>query len=178
MVWLHGGGFNALSGSSAAYDGARLAARNGVVVVTLNHRLGALGYTELGELCGDRFAHTGNLGTLDIAAALRWVHENIAAFGGDPNRVLLFGESGGGWKVSVSLATLPAAGLFHRAAIQSGSLLEVAEPEDANRVAERLLAALGLSEGRAGGLRTLPTERSSPPSSRSRSSSRPGLCRT
>ena len=92
--------------------------------------------------------------------------------------MLLFGESGGGWKVSVSLATLPAAGLFHRAAIQSGSLLEVAEPEDANQVAERLLAALGLSEGRAGGLRTLPTEAILAAQFEVEEQSRPGLCRT
>jgi para-nitrobenzyl esterase len=159
LVWLHGGGFNALSGSSLAYDGGRLASRRSVVVVTLNHRLGALGYTDLSRVGGDEFARSGNLGTLDVVAALRWVGQNIEAFGGDPGRVLLFGESGGGWKVSVALATAQAAGLFHRAAIQSGSALRVAEPDQADDIAERFLAALALPPSDAATVRTLPVER-------------------
>lgn len=159
MVWLHGGGFNALSGSAGVYDGSNLARRHGVVVVTLNHRLGALGYTHLAALGGDELAHAGNLGTLDIVAALEWVRDNVAAFGGDPDRVLLFGESGGGWKVSVALATAPAAGLFHRAVIQSGSAPRVAEEEHGAEVASRLLRELGLDSSRLGELRTLPAER-------------------
>lgn len=159
MVWLHGGGFNALSGSAPAYDGANLARRYGVVVVTLNHRLGALGYTHLAALGGDELAHTGNLGTLDVVAALEWVRDNVEAFGGDPGRVLLFGESGGGWKVSVALAATPAAGLFHRAAIQSGSAPRVAEPERATATAALLLEELGLGEARLAALQELPVER-------------------
>jgi para-nitrobenzyl esterase len=160
LVWLHGGGFNALSGASLAWDGNRLARRRGVVVVTLNHRLGALGYTDLSRVAGDDFARSGNLGTLDIVAALRWVGENIEAFGGDAGRVLLFGESGGGWKVSVALATRQAAGLFHRAAIQSGSALRVAEPDEADDVAERFLSAVGVRPGdAAAALPALPLER-------------------
>lgn len=160
LVWLHGGGFNALSASSLAYDGTRLAQRRDVVVVTLNHRLGALGYTDLSRTCDDEFARSGNLGTLDIVAALQWVAQNIGAFGGDPGRVLLFGESGGGWKVSVALATPQAAGLFHRAAIQSGSALQVAEPDEADDIAERFLSALGVRPGdAAAALRALPVEK-------------------
>ena len=159
MVWLHGGGFNALSGSAPTYDGTNLAHRYGVVVVTLNHRLGALGYAHLAALGGDDFAHTGNLGTLDIVAALEWVRDNVEAFGGDPDRVLLFGESGGGWKVSVALATPPAAGLFHRAAIQSGSAPRIAEPERAAETAALLVHELGLDPSRLAALRELPLER-------------------
>jgi para-nitrobenzyl esterase len=159
LVWLHGGGFNALSSASPVYDGTRLARRRGVVVVTLNHRLGALGYTDLSRVCGDDFARSGNLGTLDVVAALRWVRENVERFGGDPGRVLLFGESGGGWKVSVALATLPAAGLFHRAAIQSGSALRVAEPDEADDIAERFLSTLGSPRGDTAALHAAPVER-------------------
>ena len=159
LVWLHGGGFNALSGSAPTYDGTSLARRYGVVVVTLNHRLGALGYTHLAALGGDDFAHTGNLGTLDVVAALEWVRDNVEAFGGDPGRVLLFGESGGGWKVSVALATTPAAGLFHRAAIQSGSAPRIAEPDRAAETAALLVHELGLDASRLDELRELPVER-------------------
>jgi para-nitrobenzyl esterase len=159
LVWLHGGGFNALSGSAPTYDGASLARRYGVVVVTLNHRLGALGYTHLADLGGDDFAHSGNLGTLDVVAALVWVRDHAEAFGGDPGRVLLFGESGGGWKVSVALATVPAAGLFQRAAIQSGSAPRVAERDAASEVAIGLLAELDLDERRVAAIRDVPVER-------------------
>lgn len=120
MVWLHGGGFSIGSGSWPVYDGTALARRGDVVVVTVNHRLGIFGYLHLREIAGPEFASSGNAGMLDLVAALEWVRDNVIAFGGDPSNVTIFGESGGGVKVS-TLMTMPAArGLFHRAVVQSG----------------------------------------------------------
>ncbi|MDP9236807.1 MAG: carboxylesterase/lipase family protein [Chloroflexota bacterium] len=120
MVWLHGGGFSIGSGSWPVYDGAALVRRGDVVVVTVNHRLGIFGYLHLKELAEPEFASSGNAGMLDLVAALAWVRDNISAFGGDPSNVMIFGESGGGAKVSTLLAMPAARGLFHRAAVQSG----------------------------------------------------------
>ena len=120
MVWLHGGGFSIGSGSWPVYDGAALARRGDVVVVTVNHRLGIFGYLHLKEIAGPEFASSGNVGMLDLVAALEWVRDNISRFGGDPSKVTIFGESGGGAKVSTLLAMPAARGLFHRAAVQSG----------------------------------------------------------
>lgn len=121
MVWLHGRGFYAGAGSEPLYDGARLAKRGDVVVVTLNHRLNVFGYLHLVQPGGKDFASSGNVGVLDMQLALEWVRENIAAFGGDPKNVTIFGESGGGVKVSTLLGVPDAKGLFHRAIIQSGA---------------------------------------------------------
>src|SRR5690349_4095236 len=124
MVWLHGGGFVAGSGQELrAYDGENLARRSEVVVVSLNHRLGALGFLDLSHASDARFAKSGNVGMLDIVAALEWVRENIAAFGGDPGCVTIFGQSGGGGKVATLMAMPAARGLFHRAIVESGSML-------------------------------------------------------
>src|SRR5690606_35061620 len=101
MVWFHGGGFSSLSGSSPMYDGVRLCQRGDVVVVTLNHRLNLFGFCHLAELGGERYADSGVAGMLDLVRALEWVRDEIAGFGGDPDRVTVFGESGGGAKVSV-----------------------------------------------------------------------------
>ena len=101
MVWLHGGGFAAGSGSSAIYNGSGLVKRGDVVVVTINHRLNVFGHLYLEEIVGEAFAGSGNAGILDIVLALQWVRDNIEAFGGDPGNVTIFGESGGGRKVSV-----------------------------------------------------------------------------
>ena len=120
MVWVHGGAHTVGSGEGPVYDGSWLAEHRDVVVVTINHRLGVLGYLYLGELLGDRYACSGNVGNLDVVSALEWVRDNIAVFGGDPGNVTLFGESGGGAKVSAVLAMPAGAGLFHRAIIQSG----------------------------------------------------------
>src|SRR6185437_2523010 len=111
MFWIHGGGFTSGSGSAPLYDGANLARRGDVVVVTINHRLGALGYTYLRDAEGDAFRASGNAGMLDIVAALEWVRDNIIRFGGDPSRVVIFGESGGGQKVSALLAMPASKGL-------------------------------------------------------------------
>ena len=159
MVWLHGGGFSAGSGSSRTYDGVNLCTGGDVVVVTINHRLNIFGSAYLAELAGEDFAASGCVGMLDVVAALEWVRDNIAAFGGDPGRVTVFGESGGGRKVSVLMAMPAAKGLFHRAIIQSGAVLRVRTPPDATREAELLLAALGLRANQARDLQMVPTER-------------------
>ncbi len=143
MVWLHGGAFAYGSGNRAVTDGANLARRGDVVVVSVNHRLNILGHLELGRF-GARYAHSGNAGVLDLVAALRWVRDNIAAFGGDPGRVTIFGESGGGGKVSVLLAMPAAQGLFHRAVIQSGAALRVRTRERAEALTAAVLKHLGL----------------------------------
>jgi para-nitrobenzyl esterase len=144
MFWMHGGGFAIGSAGDPQYSGAPLARRGDVVVVTVNHRLNALGYLYLGALHDD-FADSGNVGQLDLILALQWVHDNIEAFGGDPGNVLIFGESGGGAKVSATLAMPPAHGLFHKAVIQSGPGLKALERTDAASHAERTLAALGVA---------------------------------
>ncbi|CAN5195179.1 carboxylesterase/lipase family protein [soil metagenome] len=156
MVWFHGGGFATGSGSSLAYDGVRLANRGDVVVVTVNHRLNAFGYTYLAEIGGPLFADSGNVGNLDMIQALEWVRDNIAAFGGDPGKVLIFGESGGGSKVSTLMAMPAAQGLFHRAVVQSGSTLAVQTKAEATENARKLLVACGLQSNDASGLQALP----------------------
>ena len=108
MVWFHGGGFSSGSGSSNAYDGVRLAKRGDVVVVTVNHRLNVFGHLYLAGIGGQKFADSGNVGVLDLVHSLKWVRDNIAEFGGDPGNVMIFGESGGGAKVT-TLMTMPAA---------------------------------------------------------------------
>ncbi|HEY7853369.1 MAG TPA: carboxylesterase/lipase family protein [Caulobacteraceae bacterium] len=154
MVWLHGGGFGAGSGGAAMYDGAALARRGDVVVVTVNHRLGVFGFLNLAALGGH--PSSGQAGMLDIIAALAWVRDNSAGFGGDPGNVTIFGESGGGWKVSMLLAMPPAAGLFHKAIIQSGPGLRATPADKADGLARELLAALGLGPEEAGKLADTP----------------------
>ena len=121
LVWIHGGAFNRGSGSSPMYPGTTLARRGNVVVVTLNYRLGALGFLHLKKLTGGRIPATGNEGLLDQIAALQWVRDNIAHFGGDPDNVTVFGESAGGMSIGCLLAMPQARGLFHKAILQSGS---------------------------------------------------------
>ena len=159
MVWFHGGGFSTGSGSSRGYDGVRLCQRGDVVVVTVNHRLNAFGYGYLGELGGPEMADSGNAGDLDMVLSLQWVRDNIAEFGGDPGNVLIFGESGGGGKVSTLMAMPAAGGLFHKAVVQSGPTLTVLNPSEATANMGKLLAACGLAPDQAAQLRTLPMER-------------------
>jgi para-nitrobenzyl esterase len=144
MVWLHGGGFAQASGSFIIYDGANLARRREVVVVTLNHRLNVFGFLYLAELGGERYASSGNVGMQDVVLALEWVRDNIAAFGGDPQNVTVFGQSGGGGKVSALMGMPSAKGLFHRAIAMSGSFVNGTPRADATRSAEALLARLDL----------------------------------
>ena len=127
MVWLHGGGYSAGSGQELpSYDGTNLAKKGDAVVVTLNHRLNVLGFLDLSAY-GDKYAKSGNAGLLDLVAALQWVNKNIESFGGDARNVTIFGQSGGGGKVSTLLATPSARGLFHKAIVQSGSMLRTME---------------------------------------------------
>ena len=160
MVWLHGGGFVTGSASSASiYHGDALARRGDVVVVSVNHRLGAVGYLHLGELAGEAYAASGNAGMLDIVAALEWVRDNVEAFGGDPGNVMIFGESGGGSKVSCLLAMPAAKGLFHSAVVQSGPRLRGLSQKEATKTAEKVLAELGLSPDRIDHLHDIPADR-------------------
>jgi para-nitrobenzyl esterase len=159
MFWIHGGGFTSGSGSAPLYDGANMARRGDVVVVTINHRLGALGYTYLRDAAGQAFAASGNAGMLDIIVALKWVRENIAGFGGDSGRVLIFGESGGGQKVSALLAMPPAKGLFHRAVIESGPGLRMVERDEAARVGKMFLDELGVKPERISEIQAVPLDR-------------------
>jgi len=156
MLWLHGGGYSSGSGGNTRYEGSRLATRQGVVVVTINHRLNVFGHLFLGELGGNEFADSGNVGILDIVAALQWVRDNITEFGGDPGNVTIFGESGGGGKVSTLMAMPSAKGLFHRAIIQSGVALRQATREEATASTKNVLAKLGVQSGELAKLRSIP----------------------
>ncbi len=143
MVWLHGGAFAYGSGNRAVTDGANLARRGDVVVVSVNHRLNICGYLHLEDIGGERFAGSGNAGSLDMIAALEWVRDNIGQFGGDPGNVTIFGESGGGGKVSALLVMPAAKGLFHRAVIQSGAAVRFTTRERANALAASVVKRLG-----------------------------------
>jgi para-nitrobenzyl esterase len=146
LVWIHGGGFQTGSGSVPWYHGTRLAARYGVVVVSINYRLGALGFSHLAGL-GEAYAGSGNAGILDQIAALEWVRDNIAAFGGDPGNVTIFGESAGGMSVGTLLGAPAAAGLFRRAIAQSGACQAASSAEQAAAIAERVGERFGGLEG-------------------------------
>lgn len=159
MFWCHGGGFAQESGSWPWIDGEALARRGDVVVVTINHRLNVFGYLHLGDIGGEKYAASGNAGMLDLVAGLEWVRDNAEAFGGDPNNVMIFGESGGGAKVCTLLAMPAARGLFHRAAVQSGAWLRGIEREDANRTAMALLKELGITPQRIEDLQKVPVEK-------------------
>lgn len=160
MVWLHGGGFTAGYGSSRVFEGTRLAQKGDVVVVTLNHRLNLLGYLYLAGLPGgDIYPDSGNVGMLDLVMALEWVRDNIAAFGGDPGNITIFGESGGGWKVSTLLAMPEAEGLINRAIVQSGSARYARTPEQATADARVALDALGVAPDNLEALKTIPTQK-------------------
>src|SRR5690242_845548 len=144
MVWFHGGGYSAGSANWAMYNGAHLAAKHDLVVVTVNHRLNVFGYLYLAGLGGEKYAHSSNVGMLDIVASLEWVRDNISAFGGDPGNVTIFGQSGGGGKVSTLLAMPAAKGLFHRAIAMSGSNVKGVPRDRATKGAEAFMAKLGL----------------------------------
>ena len=153
MVWLHGGGFEAGTGSMLLYDGTRVARRGDVVVVTVNHRLNLFGHCYLDHLLGEEVAGSGNAGFLDVVAALEWVRDNIAGFGGDPGNVTIYGQSGGGRKVSIAMAAPVAQGLFHRGIVQSGSHLRLLDQERAEKLTASLLDAVGLTASEAHRLR-------------------------
>lgn len=159
MVYFHGGAYSTGSGSHPLYDGTRLARRGDVVAVSVNHRLNAFGYAYLARLAGPAFADSGNAGQLDLVLALKWVRDNIAEFGGDPDRVMVFGQSGGGAKIATLMAMPAARGLFHRAATMSGQQVTASGPLNATARAEALLEALKLRPDQAGELAALPFPR-------------------
>jgi para-nitrobenzyl esterase len=157
MVCVHGGGFAIGSGNHPMYDGAKLAQRGDVVVVSVSHRLASFGFLNLADVDpAGEWAEAGVAGMLDLVAALEWVRDNIAQFGGDSSCVTLFGQSGGGWKISTLLGMPAARGLFHRAAIQSGSLSAQMPREAAAAVAHAFMRKLGLTPATLGRIRQLP----------------------
>ncbi len=155
MFYIHGGAYSNGSGSANIYDGVNLAKRGNVVVVTVNHRLNAFGYLYLG-MKSDRFADSGNVGQLDLIQALEWVRENIAEFGGDPDCVFVFGQSGGGAKIATMMAQPAAKGLFHRATTMSGQQVTASGPLHADRRATDYLKTLGLGGKDLEALTTMP----------------------
>lgn len=159
MVWFHGGGFSYGSGSGHILDGASLARTQDVVVVTLNHRLNVFGYTYFGDAMGPDFALSASVGQLDLVLALEWVRGNITHFGGNPNLVTIFGQSGGGRKVATLMAMPGGKGLFHRAVIESGAVLRLTEREDAVHYTNLLLAEIGVKPGQVRELQSVPMER-------------------
>ena len=146
LVWIHGGGFLVGAGSTPVYDGQHLARGGDMVIVTINYRLGALGYVHLGVLGKAGFEHSSNLGTRDQIAALEWVRDNIEKFGGDPGNVTVCGQSAGAMSVGALLGAPSAQGLFRRAILQSGAGRHVLGREAAGLAAERFLDALGNPE--------------------------------
>ena len=142
MLWIHGGGFD--SGSSK-WDPGTCLARKDVIVVSLNHRLNILGFLDLSGVA-ERYKHSGNVGMLDIVAALQWIRDNISQFGGDPNNVTIFGESGGGGKVGTLMCMPQAKGLFHRAIIMSGTILNVNTQDMTQALGKAVLKELGINE--------------------------------
>ena len=160
MVYMHGGGYSGGSDHDLlSYDGESLARNHDVVVVTHNHRLNVYGYLNLGAIGGDEFAMSSNVGMLDIVAVLEWVRANIVTFGGDPNCVTIFGQSGGGGKVAALMAMPAAKGLFHRAIIQSGPFLKALSPDYSHRVAELIFDELGLPRSQVRELQKIPVRR-------------------
>jgi len=156
MVWLHGGGWAAGSGQEQpAYNGENLSRRGDVVVVSLNHRLNILGYMNLAAY-GEKYASTVSVGVLDLVAALQWVHDNIANFGGDPGNVLIFGQSGGGGKVSTLMSMPMAKGLFHKAVVESGSTLRLGDLAMSEKLAAAVVTELGLNKASIDKIQTTP----------------------
>jgi para-nitrobenzyl esterase len=158
MVWIHGGSYVTGSGSNPWYAGDSLASEGDVVVVTANYRIGAFGFCHLADVGGERFAASGNLGLLDQTAVLQWVRDNIANFGGNAANVTVFGESAGGGSVLALLAAPAAAGLFHKAIVQSASIGQFRSRERADAAARHLLDELGIAHDRAEDLLDRSTE--------------------
>lgn len=159
LVSFHGGGFTSGSSGARGFHGQGLAKFGNAVVVTINHRLGCLGYLHLADVgTPPEFATSGTVGMQDCVQSLAWVRDNIASFGGDPGSVMIFGQSGGGAKVTALLSMPSAKGLFHRAAIQSGSALRLTPRENAARSAERMLAQIGIDKSRVLELQDVPME--------------------
>jgi para-nitrobenzyl esterase len=156
MVYFHGGGFS--FGSSyelPSHEGAQMARHHDVVQVSVNHRLNVLGFFDLSEIGGQDYADSSNVGMTDLVASLRWVHENIANFGGDPDRVMIYGQSGGGSKVTCLMGMPSAAGLFHRASVQSGGGGNPPTAEQSRALAKQVMVELGLGPNDIGALQKM-----------------------
>jgi para-nitrobenzyl esterase len=158
MVWVHGGAFTSGSGSWPLYDGTPLAARGDAVVVTINHRLGILGFLHLEDVAGEDYRGSGNAGMLDIVAALEWIRDNIASFGGDADKVLVFGGSGGASKTSALTGFPSAKGLFHRGALLSGPYVRARSRESAAAITDQFLERVGIAGGEVERLREMPVD--------------------
>ena len=158
MFWIHGGGYSFGSAGAPLYDLGNLARMGNVVTVGINHRLHAFGFTDLSAIGGDTFATSGNAGQFDIVAALEWVRTNIEAFGGDPNNVTVFGQSGGGAKISTLMGMPAAKGLFHRAIVQSGSVFRFRTREESEATSARMVALLGVPKNDIAALQAVPTD--------------------
>ena len=145
LVWLHGGGYTNGNGiEQDGYNGENLSRKGDIVFVSINHRLGPIGFTDLSGVGGKKYAHSGNVGALDMVAALEWVHENIENFGGDPGNVTIMGQSGGGAKVCVLTAMPKARGLFHKAVSLSGSTTQAIDQEYSRKLGAYVLEEAGL----------------------------------
>lgn len=159
IVWLHGGGFS--SGNAIeqdGYGGENLARYGNVVFCSVNHRLNCFGYSDFASIGGEKYKHSGNVGMLDIVAALQWIHDNIAAFGGDPGNVTVIGQSGGGSKVSI-IASMPAAkGLVHKGVALSGNSIQGADKTNAEALGEQILKEAGLKPSEIDKLQQMPWE--------------------
>jgi para-nitrobenzyl esterase len=158
MVWLHGGGFSAGAGNYLLYDGTNLAKKEDVVVVSVNHRLNIFGFLHLADIGGEKWAQAPNVGMQDIVATLQWIQDNIANFGGDPDRVTVFGQSGGGRKTTTLMAMPSAEGLFHRCISQSGVAITGISADVANEGAERFLGKLGIRNNQLDRLQSFTTK--------------------
>ena len=158
MVWMHGGGFSAGSGNYLLYDGTNLAKKEDVVVVVVNHRLNIFGFLHLADIGGEKWAQSTNVGVQDLVATLEWIRDNIENFGGDPDRVTIFGQSGGGGKTTTLMAMPSAEGLFHRSIAQSGSRSRGMSASDASDAAERFLGKLGIGNDQLDRLQTMTIE--------------------
>lgn len=156
MMVIHGGGYYGGSGNSFGMDGDAMVRFADCVVIAVNHRLGAMGFAHLEAFGGEKFATSGTVGMQDLVAALEWIKQNVAGFGGDPDRVLVYGQSGGGAKTSMLLAMPSAKGLFHRAGVMSGSALTAQTEESAVQTADAFLKELGVKKGELSKLRDLP----------------------
>ena len=159
MVWLHGGGYSAGSSQELpSYDGENLSRTGDVVLVSVNHRLNILGFLDLADY-GDKYKASANVGMMDLVAALQWVRANIDQFGGDPSNVTIFGQSGGGGKVSTLMFTPSAKGLFQKAIAESGTAAQFQERDLTHRVGEAVLAELGFNASQIDSLQTVPYEK-------------------
>jgi para-nitrobenzyl esterase len=159
MVYIHGGAYNTGTSNSNLYDGVNLCRQGDVVVVTMNHRLNIFGYLYLAEIGGPQYADSGNVGMLDLILMLQWVRDNISEFGGDPENILIFGQSGGGAKCATLMSMPEAKGLFHRVISMSGQQVTARQPQSATQTAKDVLKALGFGLDQVDQLQTVPVEK-------------------